>query len=391
MNGSIPKLAARERLAGATGDLIALSRSIHANPELGFEEVLAAGWVAELMAAAGFDVEVGTGGIATALRGTFGPGPLHVAICAEYDALPAIGHACGHNVIAAAAVGAAIALMPVAEPLGLRVTLLGTPAEEGGGGKIQLIAAGALDGVHAALMVHPGPDDVAEPSIIAVQQLEIAYTGREAHASAYPEEGINAADAMVIAQTAIGLLRQQLQVGDRVHGIVTGGGEAPNIIPAHTTARFMTRAATGERLTELTARVRRCFEAGALATGADLLLVEGVAYAEMKHDHDLVAHYVRNAEELGRSFNPDATMMASTDMGDVSQVVPSIHPIIGIDSRPAVNHQPGFTAAAATPAADQAIVDGALALAWTVIDTAQDGALRARLIDERLPPREALA
>ena len=245
-------------------------------------------------------------------------------------------------------------------------------------------------GVHAALMVHPGPDDVAEPNYVAVQQFNVEYSGRGAHASAYPDEGINAADAMVIAQTSIGLLRQQLQAGDRVHGIVTDGGEAPNIIPAHTAALFMTRAATQARLLELSARVRRCFEAGALATGADLVFTEGMSYAEMKHDHDLVAHYVRNAQELGRSFEPGANMMASSDMGDVSQVVPSIHPIIGIGSRPAVNHQPGFTAAAATPAADQAISDGALALAWTVIDAAQDAPLRARLMGKPVPPKDAV-
>ena len=386
MNGSTPKQSARDLLAEAHPALVGLSHWIHANPELGYEETLAAGWVAEWLATAGFDVQTGIAGMETALSGTIGPGPFHVVICAEYDALPAVGHACGHNVIAAASVGAAIALAAVAEQLGLRVTLLGTPAEEGGGGKLQLIQAGAFDGVHAALMVHPGPEDVAEPSIIAVQQLEVAYTGREAHASAYPEEGVNAADAMVIAQAAIGLLRQQLQTSDRVHGIVTRGGEAPNIIPAHTTARFMTRAATRERLTELTARVRRCFEAGALATGAELSFEEGVAYAQMKHDPDLRALYVRNAEELGRTFDPNATLVASTDMGDVSHVVPSIHPIIGIHSRPAVNHQPDFAAAAVSEAADQAIFDGALALAWTVIDAAQDVALRERLTSETWAP-----
>ncbi len=379
MNGSTPKQSARDLLAEAHPALVGLSHWIHANPELGYEETLAAGWVAEWLTTAGFDVQTGIAGMDTALSGSFGPGPFHVAICAEYDALPAVGHACGHNVIAAASVGAAIALASVAEQLGLRVTLLGTPAEEGGGGKLQLIKAGAFDGVHAALMVHPGPEDVAQPQIIAVLQIEVAYTGREAHASAYPEEGVNAADAMVIAQAAIGLLRQQLQTGDRVHGIVTGGGEAPNIIPAHTSARYMTRAATRERLVELTTRVRRCFEAGALATGAELSFDEGVAYAEMVHDPDLLAHYVSNAEALGRVFDPNATLIASTDMGDVSHVVPSIHPIIGINSRPAVNHQPDFATAAVSEAADQAIFDGALALAWTVIDVADDVALRARL------------
>ncbi len=277
-------------------------------------------------------------------------------------------------------VGAAIALAAVADDLGLRVTLLGTPAEEGGGGKLQLIDAGAFDGVHAALMVHPGPDDIVAPEILAVQQLDIAYTGREAHAAGFPELGVNAADALVIAQAAIGLLRQHLMPGDRVHGIVTKGGDAANIVPAHTTASFMTRSTTRERLVELTARVRSCFEAGALATGAELTFVEGVAYADMLHDPDLVALYRRNAEAIGRHFPPGAAMTVSTDMGDVSHVVPSIHPMIGIDSRPAVNHQPDFSRAAVMPAADQAIFDGAVALAWTAIDAAMDAAIRDRLL-----------
>ena len=312
------------------------------------------------------------------------PGPFHVVICAEYDALPAVGHACGHNIIAAAGVGAGLALASVADELGLRVTVMGTPAEEGGGGKIRLIDAGAFEGVHAALMVHPWPADIAEPSVIAVRTLEITYVGREAHAAGYPQLGVNAADALVVAQTAIGLLRQHLLPTDRVHGIVTKGGDAPNIIPAHTTAEFMVRATSRERLDILTEKVRRCFEAGALATGADVAIAEDVTYSDMVHDSDLAALYQANAETLGRVFELGAGTPVSTDMGDVSYVVPAIHPMIRVESNGAVNHQPGFTDACATPSADQAVLDGALGMAWTVIDAALDARLRARLMGQAM-------
>jgi amidohydrolase len=376
---------ARELLLEAHPALVGLSHWIHANPELGYEETLACGWVADWMQSAGFDVRVGVAGMDTAIVATSGTGTFHVALCAEYDALPAVGHACGHNIIAASSVGAAVALAAVADELDLRVTLFGTPAEEGGGGKIRLIEAGEFDGVHAALMVHPGPDDILEPEMVGVRQLSVTYTGREAHAAAFPELGVNAADALTIAQVAIGVLRQQIPSGDRIHGIVTKGGDAPNIVPAHTTGAFMVRSHTREGLDALTERVERCFEAGAIATGCELSIRREVDYLPVVHDPDLVELYARNAEQVGRWFDPNARLVASTDMGDVSHVVPSLHPMIGIDSKPAVNHQPGFTDAAVGPAADQAVFDGALLLAWTAIDAAQSAGLRARLTGEAMP------
>ena len=376
------KEVARERVTQARDELVALSHRIHANPELGFEEEQACAWLCELLEGAGFQVERGVGDLPTAFAARAGSGPLHVVVCAEYDALPAVGHACGHNVIAAMAAGAGMALARVADDAGLRVTVLGTPAEEGGGGKILLLKRGAFDGAHAAMMVHPSPYEQPEMPIIAVNHLKVAYTGKEAHASAYPFLGVNAADALVVAQTAIGLLRQHLRPSDRVHGIVTKGGDAANIIPAHTTADWMVRAADLEQLEEVRAKVARCFEAGALATGATLELSEDHdPYSEMRHDHELSALYQRNAEALGRTFIGRSDRGAgSTDMGNVSLALPSIHPTIGIDSLPAVNHQPEFTASCATPAADQAVVDGAVAMAWTAIDAAADQALRERLL-----------
>jgi amidohydrolase len=376
------KETARERVTQARDELVALSHRIHANPELGFEEEQACAWLCELLEGAGFQVERGVGDLPTAFAARAGSGPLHVVVCAEYDALPAVGHACGHNVIAAMAAGAGMALARVADDAGLRVTVLGTPAEEGGGGKILLLKRGAFDGAHAAMMVHPSPYEQPEMPIIAVNHLKVAYTGKEAHASAYPFLGVNAADALVVAQTAIGLLRQHLRPSDRVHGIVTKGGDAANIIPAHTTADWMVRAADLEQLEEVRAKVARCFEAGALATGATLELSEDhEPYSEMRHDHELSALYQRNAEALGRTFVGRGDRGAgSTDMGNVSLALPSIHPTIGIDSLPAVNHQPEFTAKCATPAADQAVVDGAVAMAWTAIDAAGDPTVRERLL-----------
>jgi amidohydrolase len=376
------KQAARARVEQARDELVALSHRIHANPELGFEEEQASAWLCDLLDEAGMGVQRGVGELPTAFAARAGSGPLHVVVCAEYDALPAVGHACGHNVIAAMAAGAGIALAKVADDAGLRVTVLGTPAEEGGGGKILLLQRGAFDGAHAAMMVHPSPYEAAEMPIIAVTQFQAAYTGKEAHASAYPFLGVNAADALVVAQTAIGLLRQQLRPGDRVHGIVTKGGDAPNVIPAHTAATWMVRAETLDQLEEVRVKVARCFEAGALATGTSLELSEDhEPYSEMRHDHDLSALYQRNAEALGRSFPERIERGAgSTDMGNVSLALPSIHPTIGIDALPAVNHQPEFTAKCASPAADKAVVDGAVAMAWTAIDAATDRVLRDRLL-----------
>ena len=236
------------------------------------------------------------------------------------------------------------------------------------------------------MMVHPAPADVVKFPIIAASMFDVCYHGKEAHASAFPERGINAADAMTVAQTAIGLLRQHIRQTDRIHGIVTKGGEAPNIIPAHTAAKYIVRAGTIADLDEIKQKVVQCFEAGAVATGAALEILGGEKpYAEMLHDTDIADAYQRNATALGRNFadvTPTTLRAAgSTDMGNVSLAIPSIHPAIGIESLPAVNHQPEFTAACVTDAADNAVVDGALGLAWTAIDIATDPKTSARLLD----------
>ena len=381
------KEGARQRIDSMRDALIELSHRIHASPELGYEEVQASAWLAETLTDGGFSVESGVCDLPTAFIARAGSGPLHLGICAEYDSLPGIGHACGHNIIAAMAVGAALAAAKVADDVGLTVSVIGTPAEEAGdsGGKILMLERGAFEGLHAAMMVHPSPFDVVTPKIIAASMFEVKYTGKEAHASAFPERGINAADALTIAQTSIGLLRQHILPTQRIHGIVTKGGEAPNVIPAHTSAKYIVRGQTLQEMEALRPRVYRCFEAGALATGSTMEIVGGTKpYAEMYHDQEVADIYRRNSEALGRTFPDLGALMeraaGSTDMGNVSLTLPAIHPMIGINSLPAVNHQPEFTAHCITAAGDNAVMDGAIAMAWTAIDIATDSAVRQRLL-----------
>jgi amidohydrolase len=381
------KSAAKERFESAREGLVELSHRIHAHPELGFEEEQASAWLCESLADAGFAVEKGICGLPTAFRASAGSGPLHIAICAEYDCLPGIGHACGHNIIAASAVGAAMAAAKVADDAGLTITVIGTPAEEVGNrsGKILLLERGAFEGIDAAMMVHPAPFDMLRSKMIAASMFEVRCTGKESHASAFPELGVNAADALTIAQTAIGLLRQHIRPTDRIHGIVTLGGVAPNVVPAHTAAKYMIRSETLEQLKDLRPRVYRCFEAGGLATGAKIELIGGDSpYAEMRHHEAMAALYRQNSEALGRAFPNlgewETRPTGSTDMGNVSLAVPSIHPLIGINSYPAVNHQPEFAHHCATPDADKALADGAVAMAWTSIDLATTPEVRDALM-----------
>ena len=379
------KESTRTTVDAHLGDLIALSHAIHADPELAYDEVRSSALAAGALERGGFRVTSGAAGLPTAFVAEAGDGPLVVAVCAEYDALPDVGHACGHNIIAATAVGAGLGLAPLADELGLTVRVVGTPAEEGGGGKVVMLDAGIFDGVHMAMMVHPWATERLEATCLAVHHFDVEFTGRTAHASAAPWQGINAGDAMVVAQVALGLLRQQLPPGDQVHGVVTSGGEAANIIPAGVRGRFMARSLSLEGLHRLVPRVEACFAAGSLASGAEVAFTPlAPDYSHMESDADLLAAYRRNAESLGRRFDLDdagaARPTLSTDMANVSLAVPSIHPLMAIESHGAVNHQPEFAAACVTPSADTAVRDGALAMAWTAIDVATDDRMRDRLL-----------
>jgi amidohydrolase len=357
-------------------DLIALSHAIHAEPELAFDEHRSSAKAQVLVAERGFAVQPGAGGLPTAFRASFGSGPLTIGVCAEYDALPEIGHACGHNIIAAAAVGAALALAEVADELGLTVVLIGTPAEESGGGKALLLEAGVFDDIAAAVMVHPGPLDIAAARSLALTEVTATYHGREAHAAVAPFLGVNAADAVTVTQVAIGLLRQHLRPGQMMHGIVTDGGQAPNIVPARAELRYTLRADDTDALRDLEDKVAGCFLAGAVGTGCEYDVVPvSPVYRELSPDRWLAEAFRAEMQRAGRSPLPSdveaAFPLGSTDMGNVTQLLPGIHPIIGVEAGGASVHQPAFTAAAASPSGDRAVIDGAVLLARTVVRLAE--------------------
>ncbi|WP_027943827.1 M20 family metallopeptidase [Amycolatopsis taiwanensis] len=374
---SSSKEQAAQRVAADAERLIRLSELLHAHPETAWQEHRSARWVAEALEESGFAVTPSYLGLDTAFLATYGSGPFRLGLCAEYDALPGLGHACGHNLIAAITVGTARALAPLADDAGLTIEVYGTPAEEGGGGKIELLERGAFAGLDLAMMAHPAPVDVAEAEPFAVSHSHVSFQGKAAHAAAYPEQGVNAADAFTVAQVAVGLLRQQLPSSVRVHGVMTSGGEAPNAIPARTEGRWYVRAESLDQLAETEEKVWRCFEAGALATGCTLdITPESKPYAEFRTFQPALEAYVRNAEQLGRVFDQGSPARrmnrASTDMGNVSQVVPAIHPYVGIGSLPALNHQPEFAAHCVGGDAEKALLDAATALAWTALDIAQE-------------------
>ena len=373
------KERAEETIGAARNDLEEISHWMYHHPETAYEEFESSARLVEFLRAKGFEVEYPAYGLNTAFAARTGTSGPHVVICAEYDALPGIGHACGHNIIATAAVGAGIALLPLADELGFRLTVLGTPAEEHYGGKVDLIEAGAFEGVAAAMMVHPSTDDVVDPKVIAVAHIDVHFHGKEAHASAHPQLGVNALDAFVQAYVNISTLRQAIYPTDKIHGVIREGGHAPNIIPAYTRSSWYVRAGTKDRLDGLFPRVQACFEAAALATGCRVEIEHvGHTYTEMVSDKTLVEYYAANSAEIGRPMRrgrdlpPDQT--GSTDMGNVSLIVPTIHPMIDIASTPHVNHQPEFAAHTITSDGDKAIVDGAVSMAWTVIDMAEQNA-----------------
>lgn len=368
------------------GDLVELSHAIHAEPELAFAEHRSCAKTQALVAEYGFEITAAPGGLDTAFRADYGSGPLVIGICAEYDALPEIGHACGHNIIAASAVGTALALAEVADDLGLTVALIGTPAEEAGGGKVLLLNAGTFDDIAATVMLHPGPLDIARARSLALSQVAVGYFGREAHAAVAPYLGVNAVDAITVAQVAIGLLRQQLAPGQMVHGIVTNGGQATNVIPARAELEYTMRANDASSLSGLEQRMADCFLAGAVATGCEYQIAETEpAYHELTPDKWLADTFRAEMTRLGRTPVAEeveaALPLGSTDMGNVTQVMPGIHPIVGIDAEGASVHQPSFTAAAAGPSADRAVVEGAIMLARTVVSLAETPSERDRVME----------
>lgn len=357
-------------------ELKAISRWMYENPETAYKEIASSGRLAEFLAANGFDVEHPAYGLETAFVARSGSAGPEVIVCAEYDALPAVGHACGHNIIATAALGAGVAVAPLADELGIRITVLGTPAEENIGGKVDLIDAGAFEGAAAAMMIHPSPEDTVDPMALAITHLSVDFYGKDAHASASPWEGKNALDAFVQLYVAVSTFRQHMHPTDKIHGIPTHGGDAPNIIPSHTRSEWYVRAATRDRLAEMAQRFKAMAEAAATATGCTVEFAKtGHEYEDILSEPTMVELFAANAEALGRRMarakDRPAQSVGSTDMGNVSHIVPSIHPMIGMDTKGAVNHQPEFAAHTITEDGERALRDGALAMAWTIVDMAE--------------------
>lgn len=367
------KADVRTFIEGLAKELVWVSHQIHGHPELGYEERFASALLADTLEAHGVAVERGAFGLETcfiARAGTTGP---NVVVCCEYDALPEIGHGCGHNVIAAAGLGAGLALARHAEQLGGRVTVLGTPAEEqSGGGKIKLLAAGAFTDADVAMMIHPEPGDVERVPYLANDVLDITFHGRPAHASSSPWAGVNALDALVLGYQAMANLRQHIPPDHKVFGIITEGGQADNVVPARASGRFRARAPREEDLDRLRQRLLACFEGAALQTGSTLEHRWRGGYTNLVANKTLAAAYRLNGERLGRVFvEPELIprhVAGSTDMGNVSKAVPTIHPVIKACELGVTGHSEAMRDAAVAPMADRAVVDGAAALAMTGID-----------------------
>lgn len=364
-------------------ELIELSLRIHQNPELGFHEVKASGWLTEYLERNGFKVEKGICQLATAFRGSYGSGKPTIALLAEYDALPKVGHACGHNIIATAAVGAAVALRGAIDEAGGSVVVIGTPAEELYGGKVIMAERGAFENIDAAMIVHPSVTDLSSIKALACIGLEVEFKGKAAHAAAYPQEGVNALEAMIQAFNGINSLRQHIREQARIHGIITQGGEAANIVPAYTAGNFLVRAEDKTYLDELREKVLNCFKAASLATGARLEYKWTAYYAPLKTNFALAEVFSKNMETLGRNLGPPSeTALGSSDVGNVSALLPTIHPMVAIAPLDVLLHSPEFAAAAATAEGNRGLFDGAKALAMTVVDLLGQPEIMARIKEE---------
>lgn len=368
-------------------ELVELSRRIHANPELGFEEKQAAAALTEFLEANGFGVQRGFCELATAFKASYGRGRPAIAFLAEYDALPKLGHACGHNIIACSAVGAALATKSAMSGVGGSILVIGTPAEELYGGKAIMVNRGGFDGISAALLVHPFVRDMAAVEALACRGLEVEFFGRAAHAAARPEEGINALEALILSFNGINSLRQHIRSDARIHGIITHGGDAANVVPDHAAGSFLVRAADEVYLNELGRKVLSCFQAAAMATGAKLQHKWAeVSYAPFRINNALAELYTANMGALGRKLRSPrlGVMLGSVDMGNVSMVVPSLHAMVAIAPKDILLHTPEFAEAAISPAGHQGLVDGAKALAMTALDLLMNPEALAKVEEEFL-------
>ncbi|MCU1389054.1 MAG: amidohydrolase [Ilumatobacteraceae bacterium] len=359
--------------------LLDASHQIHANPELNFQEHFAHDLLTGVLADADLAPERHAYGIETGFESRIGDSGIDVAVLCEYDALPSIGHACGHNIIATAGLGAGMAAATVAKLVGGRLRIMGTPAEEGGGGKIEMARNGAFQDLDAAMMVHPADADLIRMDAIAIHQADVHFAGKAAHAAAAPQEGLNALDAAVLGYMNVAALRQHMLPTERIHGIFLKGGDKANIVPAEAVMQWMVRSPTLESLQPLKERVVKCFEGSAMACGCTFSVEwDNVSYADMIDNAPMVESYVANAARVGRTVqDPRAIgkhVVGSTDMGNISYLVPSIHPMIQVAPLGTAIHTVDFARWAASADGDRAVLDGAKTMAMTVVDLwCQDG------------------
>ena len=357
-------------------ELCDVSAWMYENPELGFEEFKTSKYLVEYINKYASNTIFPTHNLETAFEVTFGDkGPLTV-ICVEYDALPEIGHACGHNIIATAAIGAGLALRNYVNELGIRVKLLGTPAEEGGGGKIVLLDSGAFEDAACSMMIHPGIENVVNPTFTTIQQYTVEYFGKDAHAAGAPEEGINALDAQIQLFVNASTYRQQMLQTNRMHGVIKEGGFKPNIIPSYTKSEWYLRSLNKDGLEKIESDFYNFVNAAAMATKCEVKISSpDYIYQEINNNQIMYELYQENSKEVGREMilQKDAIRpgLGSTDMGNISQAFPSIHPMLGIKADGAVNHQPEYAAATITESGKKAIYDGAYAMGATIIDLAE--------------------
>ncbi|APV44051.1 amidohydrolase [Dehalogenimonas formicexedens] len=376
------KTAVKESIDSQAAALKKIALGIHDNPELGFHEKQAAKWLTDHLVQNGFTVEMGIADLPTAWKATYGSGKPVIAFVGEYDALPEVGHACGHNLIGTASVGAAVAAKILADKFGGTIVMIGTPAEELYGGKIPMVKKGIFNGLDAAMLVHPGSESIAMTQALAVVTLYVEYFGREAHASAHPEQGINALDAMVIGYNAVAALRQHIRSSARIHGVISDGGKAANVVPGHSAGNFLVRAMDLKYLEELKERVLNCFRAGALATGAELSYHwDEHAYEPLKANVKLAQLFTNNIQSLGRdiALEDPSYEFGSTDMGNVSQVAPALHGFLAIAPKDVSGHTKEFAMYAASDEGIKAMLDAAAGMAMTAADLLSSPEILARV------------
>jgi amidohydrolase len=368
--GALKKAVVKDIDSGYPG-LRELSRKLHDHPETAMEEHRASAWLGEFLKRNAFTVESGICDLPTAFKGKYGKGRPVIAFLAEYDALPKLGHACGHNLIATSSVAAAVACRRVVDRLGGSITVFGTPAEELHGGKAMMAARGAFTDVDAAMLVHPGGGGTrVAMSTLACATLEVEFFGKSAHAAERPQEGINALEAMILSFNAVNSLRSHIGAGALVNGIITDGGDAANIIPAHAAATFIVRAASDGALEELQPKVISCFAGAADATGAKLEYRWGESYAAMVSNMTLARLFKENSQSLGHDMRlgDNSVMSFSTDVGNVSRLVPTIQPMVSVAPDSVLIHTPEFAGVTATEEALRRMLDAAKAMAMTAID-----------------------